>query len=84
MIQAMKEMSIQDLKSRLSAAVAEAESGSRILITRHSQGVAQLGPPVQAHVRRGPRVGTGRLAPAVRRGTKGRYLAVLLEDRGGR
>ncbi|MCA1733796.1 MAG: type II toxin-antitoxin system prevent-host-death family antitoxin, partial [Acidobacteria bacterium] len=43
----MKEMSIQDLKARLSAAVAEAESGSRILITRHSETVAQLGPPTQ-------------------------------------
>ena len=84
MIQAMKEISIQDLKARLSATVAEAEAGSSILITRHSQTVAQLGPPAQAHVQRGPRVGRGGLAPALRRGTKGRYLAVLLEDRGGR
>lgn len=84
MIQAMKEISIQDLKARLSVTVAEAESGSSILITRHSQTVAQLGPPAQAHVQRGPRVGRGGLAPALRRGTKGRYLAVLLEDRGGR
>jgi prevent-host-death family protein len=80
----MKEMSIQDLKAKLSAAVAEAESGSRILITRHSETVAELGPPAQAHVRLGSRVGRGGLAPALRRGTKGRYLTVLLEDRGGR
>lgn len=80
----MKELSIQDLKARLSAAVAQAESGERILITRHSQTVAQLGPPAQPHVQRGSRIGRGDLAPALRRGTKGRYLAVLLEDRGGR
>jgi hypothetical protein len=46
--------------------------------------VAQLGPPARAHVRRGSRVGRAGLAPAIRRGTKGRYLEILLEDRGGR
>jgi hypothetical protein len=30
------------------------------------------------------RVGLGRVRPALKRGTKGRYLAVLLEDRGAR
>jgi prevent-host-death family protein len=80
----MKEISIQDLKARLSAAIAEAESGESILVTRHSRTVAQLGPPARAHVRRGSRVGRAGLAPAIRRGTKGRYLEILLEDRGGR
>lgn len=80
----MKRISIQDLKAGLSTAVADAESGSTILITRHNEPVAQLGPARPHHVRRGPAAGTGRLAPAIRRGTKGRYLAVLLEDRGTR
>ena len=44
MIQVMKRISIQDLKARLSAAVAEAESGSTIVITRHNEPVAHLGP----------------------------------------
>lgn len=77
-------MSIQDLKATLSAAIAEAESGTTILITRHSESVARLGPPAPARVHRGSRVGKGRIVPALRRGTKGRYLAVLLEDRSGR
>lgn len=80
----MKQISIQDLKARLSAAVAEAESGATILITRHNEPVAQLSPAGLRGVRRGSHVGTGPLRPALKRGTKGRYLAVLLEDRGTR
>jgi prevent-host-death family protein len=78
----LKQISIQDLKARLSAAVAEAEAGSIIVVTRHNEPVAQLGPAHHPHVHRG--VGTGRLEPAVKRGTKGRYLTILLEDRGSR
>jgi prevent-host-death family protein len=80
----MKQISIQDLKAQLSAAVAEAQSGQTIVVTRHNEPVAQLGPAQPQHVRRGRRVGSGRLKPAVRRGTKGRYLRVLTEDRGER
>jgi len=80
----MKQISIQDLKARLSAAVAEAESGRTILITRHNEAVARLSPAHPPSVHRGQRVGTGRLTPALKRGTKGRYLAVLLDDRGNR
>ena len=80
----MKRISIQDLKARLSATVAEAESGHTILITRHSEAVAQLGPAAPLSVHRGEAVATGRLKPALKRGTKGRYLAVLLEDRADR
>lgn len=83
---AIKKLSIQDLKARLSAAVAEAHAGHTIVITRHNAPVAQLGPARQERAHRGTRVGLGRVQPAVRlkRGTKGRYLAVLLEDRGSR
>jgi prevent-host-death family protein len=81
---AMKKLSIQDLKAHLSTAVAEAESGGTIIITRHNHPVAQLGPAHPQNVHRAAHPGTGRLRPAVKRGTKGRYLAVLLEDRGNR
>ena len=81
---AMKRISIQALKSRLSSAVAEAEAGETILVTRHNRAVAQLGPARDAHVHRGKAVGEGGLKPALKRATKGRYLAVLLEDRGDR
>jgi prevent-host-death family protein len=80
----MKRISIQDLKAQLSGAVSEAESGRTILITRHNEPVAQLSPARPLHVHRGTRVGSARLAPALTRGTRGRYLAVLIEDRGGR
>jgi prevent-host-death family protein len=80
----MKKVSIQDLKAGLSAAVAEAQAGRTIVITRHNEPVAQLGPARTDHLHRGVRVGRGRVTPALKRGTKGRYLAVLLEDRGAR
>ena len=78
----MKRISIQALKDRLSAAVMEAEAGSTITITRHNEPVAELGPARSDHVHRGTHFGTGRLTPALRRGTRGRYLAALMEDRG--
>lgn len=80
----MKRISIQDLKAGLSGAIAEAESGSTILITRHNAPVAQLSPARPVHVRHGARVGTSSIVPAVTQGTGGRYLAVLLDDRDGR
>lgn len=83
----MSRISVQDLKATLSAAIAEAEAGRTLLITRHNEPVAQLGParPVVAH--RGERVGAARLVPAVKttiKGPKGRYLSVLKEDRDDR
>jgi len=80
----MKRISIQDLKATLSAAIAEAESGHTILITRHNEAVAQLGPARPAGLHRGNAATGGRLKPALRRGSRGRYLAVLLDDRGDR
>lgn len=80
----MKKVSIQDLKAGLSAAVAEAQAGRTIVITRHNEPVAQLGPARTEHLHYGTEVGGGRIRPALKRGTKGRYIAVLLEDRGVR
>lgn len=80
----MKKVSIQDLKATLSSAVAEAEAGRTILITRHNEPVARLGPAGAEHLHRGGRVGSSRLQPALKRGTKGRALAALLDDRGNR
>lgn len=80
----MQQISIQDLKARLSAAVAQAESGHTIVITRHNEPVAKLIPAHPQHVHRGTEVGKGGLGPALKRGTKLRYLDVLSEDRGDR
>jgi prevent-host-death family protein len=79
----MKRISVQDLKAQLSAAIAEAQAGGTVLITRHNQPVAQLGPAQPVHAHRGRSVGAGRLRP-VKQGTRGRYLALLTEDRAGR
>lgn len=80
----MSEISVQDLKARLSSAIAEAEHGHTLVITRHRTPVARLGPALPATVRWGIRVGKGRLTPALAGGTRGRALEVLLEDRGDR
>lgn len=79
----MKRISIQALKAGLSAVIAEVEAGESMLVTRHNAPVARLNPAGAPEVHRGARVGS-RLAPALTRGTKGRYLKVLLEDRGDR
>jgi antitoxin (DNA-binding transcriptional repressor) of toxin-antitoxin stability system len=80
----MKRISIQDLKAQLSSAVAEAEAGATLVITRHREPVAQLGPAGTDHLHRGRLVGRQRLRPALKKGTGGRYLTLLAEDRGGR
>jgi len=80
----MNQMSIQDLKAQLSGAVAAAQSGETIVVTRHGEPVARLGPARSADVHWGRRVGVGRLASAITRGTNGRSLAALLDDRGDR
>ena len=80
----MKQISVQDLKANLSSAISEAESGQSLVITRHNYPVAQLIPAAPRHVHRGANVGKGSIKPAVKRGTKGRYLSILLEDRNDR
>lgn len=79
----MKQISIQDLKGRLSATVAEAESGLTILITRHNRPVAQLAPADDSGLHVGKLHGRGKPKSAVKTGTRGRYLDVLVEDRRG-
>jgi prevent-host-death family protein len=81
----MDQISIQDLKANLSKAVAEAESGKTIVITRHNEPVATLNPARSAHLHVGrQRPGRKPLRPAIRNGTRGRYLALLAEDRSNR
>ncbi len=80
----MKRISVQDLKAQLSSAIAQAEAGETIVITRHNEPVAQLTSAHHSHLHRGNQLAKGRLTPAVRKGTGGRYLKLLLEDRGDR
>jgi prevent-host-death family protein len=79
----MKQLSIQDLKAQLSSAVAAAEAGDTIVITRHHAAVAKLVPADQ-HLHRGGNFGTGGLVPAIKTTAKIPYLQVLSNDRGDR
>ncbi len=83
----MATISVQDLKARLSSAVAEAEAGATLVITRHNEPVARLMPVATLHTHRGARAGSARLRPAIKgglRGPRGLLLATLLDDRGDR
>ena len=80
----MKQISIQDLKSGLSNAISEAESGNSIVITRHNEPVAMLVPALSQHEHRGQDFGKGGLKPAIKRGKKIPYLDLLRDDRGDR
>jgi prevent-host-death family protein len=79
----MKQISVQDLKGQLSAAIAEAESGETLVITRHNRPVAKLAPARHPVVHQGKYYGRAKLRPVLKAGTRGRYLKVLLEDRRG-
>jgi prevent-host-death family protein len=79
----MKQVSIQELKRSLSGLIREANRGQRILVTRHHRPVAAITAPGVEHTTVGALFGTGALRPLLRRATRGRYLAVLAEDRRG-
>lgn len=79
----MKTVSFQELKSHLSALLDEAAAGVRILITRHQKPVAYLAGAGDEHVHRGRRFGKAALRPLLKKGTGGRYLDVLTDDRRG-
>ena len=70
------------LKQDLASIVAEAEAGTEILITRHNKPVARLTHPGIEHLHTGSNFGKGRLKPAVKGKTAGRYLQILEDDRG--
>ncbi len=77
----MKTVSMYVLKQELASIIAETAAGTDVLITRHNRPVERLTRPETEHLHRGSRFGKANLAPAVRRGTGGRYLQALLEDR---
>jgi prevent-host-death family protein len=80
----VKQISIQDLKAKLSTAISEAESGSTIVITRHNEPVAKLIPARPQFIHTGRNAGKGGIKPALKRGARLPYLELLLEDRGDR
>ena len=88
MIGSMTRISVQDLKAQLSGAIARAEAGETLVITRHNEPVAQLTPVASTHAApwaqgRSWR-GSGRPSQGGLKGPKGLLLATLLDDRGDR
>jgi antitoxin (DNA-binding transcriptional repressor) of toxin-antitoxin stability system len=79
----MKTVSLQELKSRIFALLAEVAAGSTVLITKDGRPIAVLSLPEADHLHTGKRFGRGSLGPLLHRATAGRYLEVLAEDRGG-
>lgn len=79
----MKRISICEFKKHFSSLVAEAAAGRRLLITKHRNVVATLSAAEQEHLTIGSRAGKVSLRPLLRRGSRGRYLKVLLDDRYG-
>lgn len=79
----MKEISVQELKAHLSAILAEVAAGEAVLVTRHRKPVAQLTAAKSGGLVLGARHGEEDLHPCLSRGSKGRYLDLLVEDRRG-
>jgi prevent-host-death family protein len=78
----MKTVSIRDLEAGLSALLAEAAAGETILVTLHGRPIARI-TAVDPGLHVGPRFGKARLAPLLAGRTRGRYLDVIADDRGG-
>jgi prevent-host-death family protein len=77
----MKTVSIDELKRNLSAYVADAATGERIVITRHGRPIASLTRADLEHVHIGAAAGHARLRSLFRAATKGAYLTALADDR---
>lgn len=80
----MKQVSIQDLKPKLSGLLVEVEAGATVEITRHGKPVARLSPTDPPYLHRGSQVGVYRWPTALTTGLGARTLEVLREDRQGR
>ena len=78
----MERVPIHRLKQRLSQAIAAAEAGETLLVTRHKRVVARIVPP-DPHVHVGSQYGSASLSPALQGPTRGRYLDVIADDRRG-
>jgi prevent-host-death family protein len=79
----MRQVTIQELRRHLSALIAEVAAGTRILVTKHEKAIACLLPAEDEHVHWGRRFHKGSLEPLLSKGTGGRYLEILADDRRG-
>ncbi len=80
----MSTISTQTLKQTLADVLRRVARGEWITVLRHGRPVARLGPPADPGLHIGARHGDDAgILPAGRRLTKGAYLGVLADDRGG-
>jgi len=80
----MTSITIQELKQAMAAVLKRVGLGEWITVLRHGKPVARLGPPAEPGLHVGSRYDTGyRITAAGRRLTRGAWLAVLADDRGG-
>ncbi|MFY9343467.1 MAG: type II toxin-antitoxin system prevent-host-death family antitoxin [Planctomycetota bacterium] len=80
----MATITIQELRRSLAAVLKRVHQGEWITVLRRGKPVARLGPPEEHGLHVGKLCGTGyRIEPVGHRLTKGAYLSVLLDDRGG-
>lgn len=78
----MKNVPLKELKENLSSLAEEASRGVEILVTKHNRPYIRLMPGEAPGLRKGSRVGIGRLAPVFSKpATRGRWLKILEEDR---
>ncbi len=80
----MPSVTIQQLKQSMAAVLKRVGLGEWLTVLKHGKPVARLGPPAEAGLHVGRRFDTGAaLSPVGRRLTRGAYLEVLADDRGG-
>ena len=77
----MKSISLKDLKENLSKYTEDAAHGETIQVTKYNKPFIYLTGASQPSLNVGSRVGKGTLRSVLSRGTNGKYLKVLLEDR---
>jgi prevent-host-death family protein len=80
----MDTVTVEQLKQTLANVLKRVGLGQWVTVLRHGRPVARLGPPSEPGLHVGARSDLGVVpAPCGRRLSKGAYLTVLADDRGG-
>lgn len=79
----MKSVNLKALKEDLSHWTEEAAGGEIVEVTRYNRPYVWIVPSGAQGLRSGKHVGTASISPVLEEGSKGKWLRVLDEDRGG-
>lgn len=77
----MKIIPIKDLKENLAEWASLAARGEEITVTKYNRPYITLGPSGMLGLQVGSRVGRGTLTSVCRRGSRGKWLKILADDR---